>query len=348
MPLKHPAQPEIRVGIVGAGAIVRQRHWPGLNSIPGIVLAAVANSSPASASRFLDEIGIAADVEKDWSSLVARQDLDVVWIGVHPNLHRPVTLAALEAGHHVFCQARMARDLQEATQMFEASLARPELVTMLCPPPHGLRHDAWIRQLLRSNAVGEIRSLHLRSLNGAFLDPEAPAHWRQIREISGKNIMTLGIFVEVLQRWFGDIAAVEAQGEIATPIRHGVSIEIPEALTVHASFAKGFPATLEFSCIHSGQPAEDLLVEGTQASLLIDFARETITRIQDGRSEVLAPPPGLDRAWRVEQDFIESVRNPQAPRPEPTFRTGLAYMRVVEAADSALKSGARVGIELPN
>ena len=55
----------------------------------------------------------------------------------------------------------------------------------------------------------------LQSLNSAFLDPDAPAHWRQRIEISGLNMLTLGIYVEVLQRWFGDITGVFARGKFS-------------------------------------------------------------------------------------------------------------------------------------
>ena len=34
---------ELRIGIVGAGGIVKQRHLPGLRDLPGIKITAVAN-----------------------------------------------------------------------------------------------------------------------------------------------------------------------------------------------------------------------------------------------------------------------------------------------------------------
>lgn len=334
----------LRIGIVGAGGIVRQRHWPGLRSIEGVHVCAVANSSPESTRRFLSDTGIDAEIEPDWRALVERPDLDIVWIGAHPNLHEPVTVAALEAGKHVFCQARMARDVQEAGRMLAAAEARPDLVTMLCPPPFGLRFDSFWKELVGPLApVGPLRAIHLRSLNGAFLDTAAPPHWRQKREISGLNIMTLGIYTEVLQRWFGDIARVAAEGGTRTPVRHGYTVEIPEWLRVEVAFASGLTGLLEFSNIHESAPEESLVVSGENGELHFDMAADTVTL--DGAPLTSA----CDRPWQVERDFINAVRNPSAPRPHPTFRDGLAYMRVVEAVNRSLViGGAAIEVEVPN
>jgi len=50
----------------------------------------------------------------------------------------------------------------------------------------------------------------------------------------------------------------------------------------------------------------------------------------------------------VERDFIDAVRNPDAPRPRPTFRDGVAYMRVVEAVNVSLSAKKAVPVETPN
>ncbi|MEY2907291.1 MAG: hypothetical protein RLZZ408_1762 [Verrucomicrobiota bacterium] len=71
---------------------------------------------------------------------------------------------------------------------------------MLCPPPHGLYHDALLRSFLQKKSLGIIRRLRIISRNGAFLDPHAAPHWRQLRSKSGLNMLTLGIHTEVLQR----------------------------------------------------------------------------------------------------------------------------------------------------
>src|SRR4051794_40266303 len=192
---------KLRVGIVGAGGIVRTRHLPALKQHPEVEIIAVSNSSYESAEKFCQENLPQATPMRNWADLLAIDDLDIIWIGTPPYMHSAVTVSALEAGKHVFCQARMSMDRAEAEEMLTASKRYPELVTMLCPPPFGLKGDLLIKKLLAENYIGRPHHVRLQSLNSNFLDPEASAHWRQRIEISGLNVLTLGIYIEVLHRW---------------------------------------------------------------------------------------------------------------------------------------------------
>ena len=137
----HKNNQKLRIGIVGAGNIVRARHLPALKTNPDVEIVAISNSTYESSERFCGENVPGATPIKDWAELVALPDIDIVWIGTPPYMHSAVTISALEAGKHVFCQARMSMDLAEAEEMLAASKRYPELVTMLCPPPFGLRGD---------------------------------------------------------------------------------------------------------------------------------------------------------------------------------------------------------------
>lgn len=327
----------MKIGIIGAGGIVKQRHIPGLRQLPDIEIAAVANSTLASAKAFCAELAPEAQAMEKWEELVKLPELDAVWIGATPQLHEVCTVAALAEGKHVFCQARMARSLAEAENMHAAAVAHPELVTMLCPPPQGMRGDLFIKQLLDEEAIGKVRTIRLLSLNGAFLDPAKPAHWRQRREISGANIMTLGIHTEVLQRWFGDFTPTHAQGKVFVPERAGYRVEIPEVLTVLADFYNGAVGTLSFSGVHAGAPVERLEINGENGVLTYDYLQEEIT-LQRGTesTETLHVPAHLAREWQVEADFVNAVRDPAAARPHPDFTDGLRYMRVVQQVEELL------------
>ncbi len=326
----------MKIGIIGAGGIVRQRHIPGLRQLPDIEIAAVANSSLASAEAFCAEFSPEARPMDKWEALVKLPELDAVWIGATPHLHEVATVAALAEGKHVFCQARMARSLGEAESMHAAAIARPELVTMLCPPPQGMRGDLLIKQLLAEEIIGEIESIRLQSLNGAFLDPAKPAHWRQRRELSGANILSLGIHTEILQRWFGEFTPTHAQSKILVPERAGYRVEIPDTLTVLAKFYSGAEGTLSFSGVHAEAPVERLEVTGDSGVLIYDYLKEEISLQQPGQNEVLSVPENLAREWQVEADFVNAVRDPAAPRPHPDFTDGLRYMRVVQKVDELL------------
>src|SRR3954447_22849618 len=99
---------KLRVGIIGAGEIVRTRHLPGLKKHPEVEIVAVSNSTYESAEKFCRENTPHATPMQDWADLLALPDIGIVWIGTPPYMHTAITVSALEAGKQVFCQARRA------------------------------------------------------------------------------------------------------------------------------------------------------------------------------------------------------------------------------------------------
>ena len=305
--MSHKNNHKLRIGIVGAGEIVRRRHLPALLRHPDVEVVAVCNSSYESADKFCRENAPQATPMQNWAELLGVADLDVIWIGTPPYMHSAVTVSALEAGKHVFCQARMALDLTEAKEMLTASRRYPELVTMLCPPPHGMRGDLLVQKLLAEKILGHPHYLRLQSLNSAFLDPDGPAHWRQRIEMSGLSTLTLGIYAEVLQHWFGDITGVFARGRILQPMRQGYGVKI---LIGCRSFAlcqrDGRNARLAASTriprrsleVYGGPWDADLRLwcGGVHAS------GSVIVRVAE-------LTPDLETNWQVEDDFIAAVKS---------------------------------------
>ena len=146
---------DIRVGIVGAGDNTRKRHIPGLRAIPGVELVGVVNSTTTSTARVAREFQIPQQFSS-WQTLVTDPSIDAVVVGTWPNLHCEVTCAALEAGKHVLCEARMARNLSEARAMHSAAIAHPDCVAMLVPSPFGLECDAELQKLRNFSIGGRI------------------------------------------------------------------------------------------------------------------------------------------------------------------------------------------------
>ena len=338
--------PKLKIGFVGAGNIVRTRHLPALNKLDDVEVAGVCNSTYESSETFCSTFAPSAKPYANWAELVAEQDIDIIWIGTPPYLHATVGVSALEAGKHLFCQARMAMNLAEAEEMCSALHRHPHLVTMICPPPHGLRGSRMIQKLLADEYVGRPHHLRLHSFTGDYLDPDAPPHWRQRDEYSGLNVLTLGIYAEVLQRWFGPITRVVAHRKIITPIRNGYEIRIPDMATVLCTFANGIEGTLEFSGIVPFAPPDQLDLYGDQGTLSYDFSIDRIEGAQLGDSapKQIPIPAELEQSWRVEADFIAAVRSPGGILPQPGFLEGLQYMKVVQAVADSIEQGREISI----
>jgi predicted dehydrogenase len=283
----------------------------------------------------------------DWAELIDRPDLDIIWIGTPPVLHAPITVSALEAGKHVFCQARMAMNLREGREMLAAAQARPQLVTMLCPPPHGMRGGLFFEKLLRDGYVGEPWHFRLTALNGQFADPLAPAHWRQRTELSGLNVLSVGIYAEVLERWLGSPRRLHAQMKVSVPKRHGYVVHVPDVVQVIGQWANGLAGSLEWSGVAQFAPDETLTIYGRDGTLIHDFTHDRIfgARRGDAALKELAVPPELESSWTVERDFIEAVLG--GGHPEPSFETGVKYMEFTEALNLSARGGHAVELPLP-
>jgi len=332
---------KLRIGIVGAGGIVRARHLPALKKDPEVEIIAVSNSTYESSEKFCRENVPHATPMRNWPEVLALPELDIIWIGTPPYLHSAVTISALEAGKHVFCQARMAMDLAEAEEMLAASKRYPELVTMLCPPPFGMRADLLVKKILAENYIGRPHHVRLKSFTGNYLDADAPPHWRQRIELSGLNVLTLGIYVEVLQRWLGFISGVFARGKIVRPLRQGYEVIIPDLLTVLCAFDNGAEGVLEFSGVDAMAPGDRLEIYGSAGTLTYDFSSDVVQvgKLGDRALHVVDLPTELEGEWRVEEDFLAAVKSKGRIRPRPNFEEGVRYMRVVQAvADSRARN----------
>lgn len=102
------AERVIKVGIIGAGANTRLRHIPELLSQAGVEIFSVANRTKASAWAVAQGFGI-PNATDNWKELVQDPNVDAIVIGTWPYMHCEMTVAALEAGKHVLCEARMVR-----------------------------------------------------------------------------------------------------------------------------------------------------------------------------------------------------------------------------------------------
>jgi predicted dehydrogenase len=342
------AEQRVRIGIIGAGGIVRQRHYPGLKKIPGVELLVVANRSRESSERAAAEFGI-PEIRADWREVVVMPDLDAILIGTHPSMHAEATIAALDAGKHVFCQARMARNYAEARAMYQKS-REVDRVTMLCPPPQGMKGDRVMRRLIGEGYLGALRDVHVTGLAAGSTDPNAPLHWRQDFEVSGYNTLTLGLWIEVVHRWIGYHRRVTAVTRVHTSERtrpgssEKVVVRIPESVGIAAETESGAVGVYHFSGVARCAPHNRIELYGSEGTLIYDLQTDQIAGARAGDSELkpLPIPPDLAREWTVEQDFIAAIR--EGKPVEPSFYDGLKYMEFTEAVARAAESGKAVDL----
>ncbi len=346
---------EIRIGIVGAGGIVRERHMPGLRAIPGVEVISVCNRRRESAEAFASEFGI-SKVCDHWREVVDDPDVDLVWIGTTPYMHARVSIAALDAGKHVFCQARMARDLSEARAMVEAADRRPDLVSAICPPPFGMAGDATMRRLLRRDrAIGNVRQVRLTMLAASLTGAQPELHWRHDIEQSGLNTLTVGIYAEVMHRWVGRAITLQARTDRHIRQRRNpetgeyVPVQVPDSVSIIGELASGADFIYQWSgAAHLG-PSNDLWIFGDAGTLTYDFNSERIrtATVDDNAFQDVAIPDDERRTWQVEAEMIRAIREGGDTGFAPDFTRGAQYMEFLEATMRSAQHGQRVYLPLP-
>ncbi len=339
---------KLRIGLIGAGANTRKMHIPGFHKLADVELSVVANRSLESAERVARQEGIRR-VAARWQDVVADPEVDAVCIGTWPYLHAEATIAALENGKHVLCEARMACDLDEARRMLAAAEAHPDLVAQLVPAPFSLDFDATIAEQLRSGQLGDLLEVRVVHTGGQFAAPEAPMSWRQDAQLSGKNILSMGIMHETVQRWVGadDPAWVLADGAVFQSERSYEgeagprAVTIPDSLSVLGRFARsGARLIYHFSGVESGKPRMEFRINGSRGALRFDAAKSRLFRGEAGSVEEtkVTLSRAASRGWQVEADFVCSIRE-GAPVTLTSFADGIRYMTFTEMVAASLARG---------
>jgi predicted dehydrogenase len=353
------ASQRLRIGLIGAGANTRLRHIPGFRAVEDVDIVAVCNRRPESTAAVAREYSVPRTCQ-EWQDIVNDPDIDAVTIGTWPYLHCPITLAALERGKHVLTEARMSMNAAEAHRMLRAARQHPQVITQIVPSPFGLKGHDIMRELIGSGYLGELREVHVFSMNAALADPAAPLSWRQDATLSGYNMLTLGIVHETLLRWAPPPVRVIAQvhAHLASRIdpASGVlrPVGTPDSVQAVAVLENGARATYHFSGVTGFGQSAGIHLYGSEGVLHYDLLEDRIfgAHRRPGRStaksadlEEIAIPAEKTRTWRVEADFVDAIRRGTAVE-FTDFATGVAYMEFTEAVARSAEQGEPVDLPL--
>jgi predicted dehydrogenase len=247
----------------------------------------------------------------------------------------------------------MALDAGEAHAMLEASRRHSEFVCQIVPSPLGLEVHQTMREMIEGGYLGELREAIVIATSDVYADAHQPLHWRQVRELSGVNALTLGIVHETLIRWVPDPVRVLAQAHAFTPQRvdqvSGAERRVgtPDSLQVLTQIEGGARGLYHVSGVTRFGPGTHIHLYGSEGTIKVELAptpRIMAARAGDSALHEIAVLAEKRGGWRVEADFIGAIRGEN--KVEFTdFKTGVRYMEFTEAV--ALSAEAGEAIELP-
>lgn len=212
----------IRLGVLGAGAIVRGMYAPSAEALGLARLKVTAIADPqversvAMAERF------GARAYRNTHELLQASDVDAVLIATTIGTHAELALAALQAGKHVLLQKPMATSLEEADTILET--AKRAGLILQCEPPHVLHpYGIRVRHDIATGKIGRPCLMVTRSAHGGPRDRS----WFYSRSQGGSVIFDMGVHaITWALGLLGPVASVTAQMVRSIPERtiSGVSV----------------------------------------------------------------------------------------------------------------------------
>jgi predicted dehydrogenase len=161
---------------------------------------AIYNRTRHKAEKLAQAYGIPT-VCSDVDELIGRENVDIVSVCMPHHLHFPISVAAIEAGKHVFCEKPLAMNYAQAREMWE----RAQKAGVKTGTQFGHRvlpSLVRLRDLILEGFVGQIRYLELKWCFDLASDPAFPLLWRFQKEIAGAGALgDLGVYAIDVARW---------------------------------------------------------------------------------------------------------------------------------------------------
>jgi len=315
------ANDRINVGVIGVGYGIGQNHLQGIHQHAAdnnTVLAAASDVFNKRRDWARQTAGLKeADVYLDYRKLLERKDIDAVLIATHDPLHAPITLAALEAGKHVYSEKPMTRYLDEAFKVHDAVKRTGKIFQV---GSQGCSAGGWhtCGQMVRDGKIGQLvwaQGYYCRnSVGGEWnypIEPESTAANIDWEKWLGAVKQRVPFSAEDFHRWrkyfrycgglYGDLVPhrlhplMLASGNPQFPVRVS-SIgtknvhadlqvkgtperEVAEHIQLLAEFPSGYMITITCSTVNAKSPG--FTVYGHKATLNIGSSGERVELVPE-------------------------------------------------------------------
>src|SRR5439155_21627340 len=111
---------EVRLGLIGVGAVPQTAHLPILSKMRGATLVALCDNDGPKTSAIAKRFGV-PDVFTDIDDLLELEQLDAVIVATPNHLHEPHVLSALRAKVHVLCGRPLALSVRGVERILAAA-----------------------------------------------------------------------------------------------------------------------------------------------------------------------------------------------------------------------------------
>ena len=262
----------LRIGLIGCGNI-SDIYLTNAPRFRDITFTACADLLPDAAAKHAERYGIVARPVRD---LLASDDVDIVLNLTIPDAHAEVSLAALEAGKHVYSEKPLATTVADGTRIVAS--AREKKLRVGAAPDTVLGAGVQeARRLIDTGAIG-------RPVMGvAAVLSHGMEHWHPnpsfFFRAGGGPVFDMGpYYLTTLVTLLGPVASVTASGQIAfaervvtTPgsahLGRAIKVETPTTIQALLEFASGAQVTFLASWDVWNHGMSPIELHGTSGSL---------------------------------------------------------------------------------
>lgn len=312
---------DLRWAIMGTGRIAAG-VLPRVDEAPGCRVVAVASRERAKAEALARECGrISGDVSRagcTYDELLARDDVDAVYVTLINNLHHGWCLRLLESGKHVLCEKPLVATRREAESLRAAAARTGRLIVegfMWMHHPQTAR----LIELATAGESGPIgRLVRIVSRRNVRTTDAYILATRLSHAMQGGALMDIGCYPIsaglLLAGQEPDWSTLRASAVLADPVP-GESRSVDDTIT----FSWVFPSGVEFAGEASFSKGDGVLLEliGTKGSARTTFPyspdpdRQVL--IVNEREEVFLN--GGERFTNQFARFARAIRGEAAPLP---------------------------------
>ncbi len=290
---KDPKLNPLRVAFIGAGGRWGPNaHGPALQGVPEVNLYAVCTAHAHTALAASVKYG----VEKAYSDLKvmgADEQVEAALVAVRVPAHYKITMAALEAGKHVYCEWPLGANTAEAEAML--ALARLKNVRTMV----GLQRRAspayrYMRELVQQGYVGKIISVNMTHMGSGVLTRPADRTWQ--RDVTlGANTLTItfGHSIDALCMVAGELVEVSALVSTQVPqwfesdTQKYVDVTSPDNVMLSGRLENGAVVNVSLGVHPFHGSGYRLEIYGTEGTLMMvgggDAGQEVKRRIMGGQ-----------------------------------------------------------------
>jgi myo-inositol 2-dehydrogenase/D-chiro-inositol 1-dehydrogenase len=324
----------LNVGVIGTGMIGQDHIRRMTTVLSGVRVTAVTDVDAAVAAEVGGRIG--ATVHATGAGLIADPQVDAVLVCSWGPTHEEYVLASITAGKPVFCEKPLATTQEACLRIVDAEVAHGSRLVQV---GYMRRYDHAYRALKLALDGGEIGAPLM--MHCAHRNAGVPSHYTKEMAITDTAVHEIDMV-----RWmFG--AEIEAV-RVLVPRRNSNGGDLQDPLLIIMELAGGVLVDVETSVnIRYGYDIRGEIV-GERGTAALGEASPIAVRT-DRRLATPVPADWRERfiqAYDIElQEWIHALTGSGHPQ-GPTAWDGYAAAVVSDAGVAALRTGARVPVEL--